>query len=103
VTISRDTSFKPAREATVKPLDDRGVIVDMHTGKCWELNPIGFAIWTLVAEGKSVADTIAAISARYAVSAGTSETDVLTFLESLVNAGLLNPTPESGSADRTAD
>ena len=101
VTISVDTCFRPAPEATVKSLEDRGVIVDMRTGRCWELNAVGFAMWTLAAEGRSVAETIAAISARYGVSPGTSENDVSAFLQSLVDAGLLNPSPR-GSADRTA-
>jgi hypothetical protein len=99
--ISRETRFTPASEATVKPMDDHGVIVDMRTGKCWDLNQVGFAIWTLAAEGKSVADTIAAISTRYAVSSETSETDVFAFLRTLVNAGLLVAAPghaEDGTA-----
>ena len=96
--ISNDTRFTPASAATVKALDDRGVVVDMRSGKCWELNPVGFAIWTLVAGGASAADASAAIAARYAVAPGTSQTDVFAFLGSLVDAGLL--LTDSGGGER---
>lgn len=93
-------SFRPASDAAVRPLDDRGVVIDMKSGRCWELNRVGFAIWRLVSEGKSVGETIDAVTARYGVSPGTSRNDVLSFLDSLVNAGLLEP-QTSGTADRT--
>jgi hypothetical protein len=97
VKVSTESRLTTAADAQVKPLNDSGVIIDTRTGKCWELNPVGFAIWQLIAAGKSVGETVEAISVRYAVSAGTSKDDVLGFVQSLVSEGLLEAAPGAGS------
>ena len=72
----------------VRALDDRGVIVDTRSGKCWELNAVGFAIWQQIAAGRSVGETVDAVGAGYAVPADTLRADVVSFVRSLLNEGL---------------
>jgi hypothetical protein len=73
----------------VKPLDDRGVIVDMNTGRCWEVNKIGFVIWQCLSNGRTIAETVELIASRFSVDVGVARQDVLAFVESLTRQGLL--------------
>jgi hypothetical protein len=93
VEISAASRLTPTADAEVKQLNDCGVIVDTRTGKCWELNAVGFAIWQQVAAGKSVGETAEAVAARYSIAIGTSANDVLTFVQSLAREGLLELSP----------
>ena len=97
VKVSTESRLTTAADAQVKPLHDSGVIIDTRTGKCWELNPVGFAIWQLIAAGKSVGETVEAIAARYAITVGTSKEDVIDFVQSLVSEGLLQVTSTAGA------
>ena len=101
VKVSTESRLTAAADAQVKPLQDSGVIIDTRTGKCWELNAVGFAIWQLIAEGKSVGETAEAIAARYSIAMGTSKQDVLDFVQSLVGEGLLQvlQIPSTAGAD----
>jgi hypothetical protein len=89
VKVWPEARLHPSTDATVKPIDDRGVIVDMRTGRCWELNRVGFAIWQLVVTGKSPDEAAEAIATRFDVESGTSKRDVLAFVQSLADEGLL--------------
>lgn len=89
VTLSTAARLTPGPDAQVKPLNDCGVIVDTRTGKCWELNAVGFAIWQHIAAGKTLAETAEALASRYSISAATSSDDVLAFARSLLREGLL--------------
>jgi hypothetical protein len=89
VKLSTAAHLTPGPDAQVKSLNDGGVIVDTRTGKCWELNAVGFAIWQQIAAGKTLAETAEAVAARYSISTVTSADDVLAFAQSLLREGLL--------------
>ena len=89
VDIAAHSRFRAAADAQVKPLDDGGVIVDTRTGKCWELNPVGYAIWQHIVAGKSVGETAEAVAARHSISIDSSAEDVMEFVRSLVRERLL--------------
>lgn len=89
MNIAADSHLRTAADAQIKSLDDRGVIVDTRTGKCWELNAVGFAIWQYIAAGKSIGETAEALAARHSISIGKSTEDVMSFVRSLVGEGLL--------------
>jgi hypothetical protein len=89
VKLSTAARLTPGPDAQVKALDSGGVLVDTRTGKCWELNAVGFAIWQQIAGGKTLAETAEAVAARYSISTATSMSDVLAFAQSLLREGLL--------------
>jgi hypothetical protein len=89
LALADDTRVSPARHVNVQPVDDRGVLVDLRSGRCWELNPVGFAIWRLLADGRSLADASHEIADRYAVDAEVSRTDVTDLVGALLGAGLV--------------
>jgi hypothetical protein len=89
LALADDTRVNPARHVNVQPVDDRGVLVDLRSGRCWELNAVGFAIWRLLADGRSVADAAGEIAHRYAVDAAVSRTDVTDLVRSLLGEGLV--------------
>jgi hypothetical protein len=100
VNVSPEARLFPSAHATVRAIDAGGVVVDMRTGRCWELNSVGFAIWQLIVDGRSVTEAAYEIATRYAVEIGVASHDVLAFVQSMVVAGLLEA--ESSGARRTA-
>jgi Coenzyme PQQ synthesis protein D (PqqD) len=91
VTLSTATRLAPTSRVEVKALDDRGVIVDMHSGRCWELNPVGFRIWQHLADGRSLEEVSQIIASQYGIETEVSVRDVTDLARSLVDAGLLAP------------
>jgi Coenzyme PQQ synthesis protein D (PqqD) len=98
VEISTDARAGAALHTLVQTLEDRAVVVNMLTGRCWELNATGVAIWMRLVDGASVAETANAISARYSVPADVATKDVLALVGSLVSEGLLVISTSNGSA-----
>lgn len=94
--VSNDSRLRPTANVEVRALDDRGVIVDTRTGKCWELNAVAFAIWQQIAAGKSVGETVDAVGAGYAVPADRLREDVVSFVGSLLSEGLATLSPQAG-------
>jgi hypothetical protein len=89
VKLLSGARLTPGPDAQVKALNDCGVIVDTRTGKCWELNAVGFAIWQQIAAGKTLAEAAEALAARYSISKTTTADDVMAFAQSLLREGLL--------------
>ena len=97
VPVSMDARLRPTADTQVKPVGDSGVIVDTRTGKCWELNLVGLAIWRLLGEGRSIGETVEAVHAQHAISIATATNDVLGFVQSLLREGLLELLPAAGT------
>jgi Coenzyme PQQ synthesis protein D (PqqD) len=88
VDLSDETRLRPAAHTSLQPLDDRAVLVDLRTGRCWELNKIAFTMWRLLAEGQPVSAVAVAISTHYTVAEDVARRDVLELARSLVSEGL---------------
>ena len=91
MTLSAATRLTRTSRVEVKAIDDRGVVVDMQTGRCWELNPVGFAVWLRLAEGKSLEEVSDIVASLYRIEIEASVRDVSEFARVLVDAGLLEP------------
>jgi len=89
VSIPDDARLRPAPQVKVQPLEDRGVLIHLATGRCFELNQVGFEIWRLIAEGGSQATIAAALAERYAIAADVSRRDVQALVASLVEERLV--------------
>jgi hypothetical protein len=98
VELAASTLVSPAAHVSVKALEQRGVLADLRSGQCWELNEVAFYIWLLLADGASIGKASEAISARYSIAADVSHGDVVAFVRSLAGQGLVVVrTPEDGT------
>lgn len=70
-------------------MDGVTVMMDIETGKYYNLGETGGRIWELLESPLSVGDLIDTLTKEYSVAAKQCETDTLPFLASLVERGLL--------------
>ncbi len=62
---------------------DGGVVLDIHSGKMFRLNPVGALILESVADGRSEGETATSVAHQYDIAEETALTDVRDFLQSL--------------------
>jgi len=88
--IDMQATFTPHPDLEVQVLDGEAVILNTRTGAYFGTNPVGTHIWQLYAEGKTVAEVVDGVVARFEVDAERAQADVLAFTESLLKGGLLS-------------
>jgi Coenzyme PQQ synthesis protein D (PqqD) len=91
MTLSAATRLTRTSRVEVKTIDDRGVVVDLQTGRCWELNQVGYAIWQRLAEGRSLEEVSSTVASLHDIEIEKAMRDVTAFVGVLVDAGLLEP------------
>jgi len=62
---------------------DGGVVLDIHSGKMFRLNPVGALILESVVEGRSEGETAFSVAHQYDIGEETALADVRDFLQSL--------------------
>lgn len=72
-------------------LDDELVLINLSTGVYYSMQDVGCVVWQLVDRGFSVAETVAAIAARYGASADRVKVDVHTLLEQMLAERIFVP------------
>ncbi|MBQ7229310.1 MAG: lasso peptide biosynthesis PqqD family chaperone [Oscillospiraceae bacterium] len=80
-----------SRRAGLMTADMNGsaVMMDIMTGKYYNLGAVGGRIWELLEEPMTIASLVQKLTAEYDVSAETCRTDILPFLDTLLERGLL--------------
>jgi len=68
---------------------DETVLLDLSSGIYFGLDGVGKRIWESVADGQSLAQTVAVITAEFAVEQAQAQADVIAFTSDLVERGLL--------------
>jgi len=81
-----------AGETLIVPV--RGGVGDLNS--IYTLNQPGTMIWSLLSSGNSLAEILISICREYEVSEEEAEIDVREFLDSLLGAGLIASSSESG-------
>jgi hypothetical protein len=79
-------------------LDGQVVLLNLESGRYFEVNALGSVIWRLLEEPHSVPDIVEHVVSRYRVDRERCESDLLTFLGDLSAAGLIvgrESTPEA--------
>jgi hypothetical protein len=92
---SREMSARPAAGVAARALEDRGVLVNMKTGRCFELNRIGYEIWLLFEGGLAASVVCEQLARRYKVAIEVITRDVLAFAQTLGREALLEITPSA--------
>lgn len=70
-------------------MNGSAVMMDIATGKYYNLGETGGRIWELLEEPATVSDLVRALTAEYDVDQAQCKEDVLTFLQQLIDRGLL--------------
>jgi hypothetical protein len=80
--------FVVSPEVFVQEIEGESILLDLQSGNYFGLNAVGTCIWALLAEGKSVAETVAAIEAEFDAPAAVIRDDVRGLLTELREKGL---------------
>jgi len=91
-----DTCFAKEKELVTRDVAGEIIIVPIkgHVGDLegvFTLSEVGAMIWQLIDGQKTVRQLMEAVKNEYDVGAGEAEKDLLDFLQSLEDAGLIRP------------
>ena len=94
-----DTCFAKEKELVTRDVAGEEIIVPIkgHVGDLegvFTLNEVGALIWRLMDGQKTVRQLMEAVRNEYDVEASEAEKDVVDFLRSLEDAGLIRPSEE---------
>jgi hypothetical protein len=92
-------------ECAARVIDGEAVIINLLNGTYYSLDKVGAVIWESLAEGRTVAETVDAVTARYKVEAARARGDVERLAPQLRDERLLVPADgdRSGAADGAPD
>ena len=75
-------------------IEEEALLVDVHKGEVIHLNEVGAEVWKVINEKEdektSVKDLIEHICSQFEVEKDTAKTDVLEFVNELVQKGLVS-------------
>jgi hypothetical protein len=75
-------------------IDGEMVALDLEQGECFGIGKIGTLIWEMAEEPARVHDIVGRLVGRFEVEPNECLTDVLTFLNEMKDAGLVQVLPE---------
>jgi Coenzyme PQQ synthesis protein D (PqqD) len=78
-------------------LGGEAVILNLKTGIYHGLNEVGAQVWTLIQEAKTVFDIKQTLLQEYEVEADICDRDLMTLLQELVAAGLIEVKDETNA------
>ena len=85
-----DTTILSRREGLMTAdMNGSAVMMDIMTGKYYNLGEVGGRIWELLEEPMTLGALVQKLTAEYDVSADRCRSDMLPFLNTLVKRGLL--------------
>jgi hypothetical protein len=84
-----DSTYEVDSAVASRVVDGETVIVDLESETYFGLNRVGSVIWDELQRRASVAEIVAAVTARFDVSTELAEADVRTLISDLEAAGLL--------------
>ena len=82
--------FRLSPDVLYRDLEGQAVILDLSSGLYFGLNEVGTRIWTLIGEGRSVADIVQILSREYEADASNIERDVRELADALLSRNLIS-------------
>ena len=70
-------------------LGSEAVVLELQASNYFGMNDVGTAVWNFLQQPREVSDVIEHIVNNYEVSAEQAEVEVLSFLQNLVDKGLV--------------
>jgi hypothetical protein len=87
--ITSDAVVKAANDRISAEVGDELVILDLISGQYFGLDGVGRSIWELIQQPRRVEDIRRALVFEYEVDQSVCEADVLAFLQSMADEGLI--------------
>ena len=82
--------FRLSPDVLYRDLEGQAVILDLSSGLYFGLNEVGTRIWTLIGEGRTVADIAQILSHEYEADASSIERDVRELADALLSRNLIS-------------
>lgn len=82
--------LRAASDVVSQRLGDAGVLIDMRTGRMFELNASGIRIWELVTAGLSPQAVVSRLQHEFESTPADLEVEVRALVDDLVREGLLD-------------
>ena len=76
-------------EVMSRLVGDETVLLDLASGTYFGLGGVGKRIWEAVSAGRSLEQTVEALTTEFEVDKAQAEADVLEFAKNLIDRGLL--------------
>lgn len=86
---SRTSCYTPTPSVLAREVGGEMVLLDPHRGVYYGLNEVGHRIWTLLSEGRSVAEIEGRLLAEYDAPSAAIQEDLQTLLRELCDHGLI--------------
>ena len=83
--------FRVDSDVSFQKLEDATVLVHLTTGRIHHTNATGTRIWELLADGRSVAETLEALQAEFDAPREQLEREVAEFVRQLSEEKMLAP------------
>lgn len=94
-----ETRFRINDELTAaKVFDDEAIVINVVTGRYYDLEGTGALAWTLLVAGASAAEVSRALVERFEVDAVTAGADVDALIERLLAEELIVAAPEASAS-----
>jgi hypothetical protein len=87
--LNGDSTVQQLEALVTAPMGDELAMMDLETGKYLVLDRIGTAVWEELEAPVPVRELVDRLQAQFEVDRTQCETDVLKFLEQLLDKGLL--------------
>ena len=74
---------------TIELSEGGAMVVDLKSGRCWQLNAVGAEAWALLQEGTTLSNVVDALVSRYDVGRAQLAADVRQIVNDLTAQGLI--------------
>lgn len=89
LSVTVDSVLVREKELAVADVDGRAVVLSLAAGSYFDFNRVATEIWAMLAEPCRVGEIFRRLSDRHDVDPGTLATDVIPFLQTLLNERLV--------------
>jgi len=89
VKAALDRAVSIPHDVVFRELDGEAVLLNLHTGTYFGLDPVGTRIWRFCQEHGSLRSVWQAMQDEFDAPAGQLEADLLSFLDELSSNGLV--------------
>ena len=87
--ISLNSRFVQIEGNVVSDMDGEKVMLNIAKGKYYNLGEVGGAIWDIISKPTEVNEIVSTLLTQYEVENKSCESEVVAFLNTLINEGLI--------------
>jgi hypothetical protein len=83
--------LRRSEEIVARPVEGGAILVNLESGKVWQLNKTGADVWDLLDGQRTLNAVVDQLALRYGVSSETAKRDVVAMASTMLKEGLLSP------------